>query len=248
MSWWCYTDPNKTGICDRCERPAAEHSHTCVACYMNPSLRAKSKLAPGNVASFPIHSYKDHPPGMRHSSMNLCYCPASAIPAPPPLPVPVAGAPAGTVGVVQPSVVVRPAGAAPVMRPTTQPPSPGEHCECSSCAGCTQGTECFRPPEGGCGGKCIVCYGLGLIGAPAPQAPQMQQPVVQIIQPQVIQIPRQIIQPQVIQIPLPVPVPLAPPQTVPDEVVDVDVDARILEATQAVQAMVDDEVPEDVQP
>ena len=77
MSWWVYTDTGKTGTCERCKRPLAEHSHTCFACHTN--RRPNAVLAPGNVTSFSLHSYKDHPPGMKHSSISICYCPQSAV-------------------------------------------------------------------------------------------------------------------------------------------------------------------------
>ena len=70
MSWWVYTDTGKTGTCERCKRPLAEHSHTCFACHTN--RRPNAVLAPGNVTSFSLHSYKDHPPGMKHSSISIC--------------------------------------------------------------------------------------------------------------------------------------------------------------------------------
>ena len=175
MSWWVFTDPEKTGTCERCKRPLAEHAHTCVACSTVPRLRAKSVLAPGNVTNFSIHSYKDHPPGMKHSSMNLCYCPRSAyMPA---------------VAPVVPGVVVQPviaaSAAASVAAISTRPkgprPPPGECCECGGCVGCTAVSECFRPPEIGCGDKCIVCYGLGLITPPAQQAVSVPVPVQQAV-------------------------------------------------------------------
>lgn len=178
MSWWVLTDPQKTGTCERCKRPASEHTWECGICRMvgrrNSQYLAKAVLGRGDSGSFRMHTYTDHPPGA-YGGVTLCYCPTSAIPAPPTV-------------VVQPTVIKAPEGSAPVSptastlppqappqappaRPSPQAP-PGERCACTSCKGCTQGTACFRPPDGG-GGKCMVCafFGGSIASVPAPQAP-----------------------------------------------------------------------------
>ena len=206
--WWTFTDPGKTGTCDRCKRPASEHNHICVAC--------NKVLAPGDAPTFALHSYRDHKPGMKHSSSTVCTCPQAAILAfiaSMPAPVPVVKTATGGVAVVQPTLASGVSGASggpaalppgpvatpqrPVAPRPAAPPKPrdpdDDSCACGGCGACTAGNECFRPSEGGCGGKCIVCYGMGLLGPPVPQAASPVVPLpgqagpVKIIQPTIVQ-------------------------------------------------------------
>jgi hypothetical protein len=146
MSWWVFTDPQKTGTCDRCKRPAAEHTWECGICRtvgrLKPQYLTKAVLGTGDKTSFRQHTYADHPPGA-YGGVVLCYCPKSAIPAPPAPAPPPPGQPPPPA--VQPRVVVRAAPAEGVLR-----------CACTSCAGCTAGVECHRPPDGD-NGRCMVC-------------------------------------------------------------------------------------------
>jgi hypothetical protein len=61
-----------------------------------------------------------------------------------------------------------------------QRPPDSERCACGGCAACTAQVECFRPPEAGCNGKCIVCHFMSAVapGAAAPRpAPVATSPV-----------------------------------------------------------------------
>lgn len=77
MSYWVYTDSARagegerpiavSGICERCQQPKAAHVWTCSAC--------RKPLAKGD-ATPSLHTYRNHPPGMRHSSTALLLCEA----------------------------------------------------------------------------------------------------------------------------------------------------------------------------
>jgi hypothetical protein len=167
MSWWVLTDPEKTGTCERCKRPAAEHTWECGICRKIPRLMPKAILGTGDTMAFRQHTYADHPAGA-YGGVTLCYCPRSAyMPAAPPPTVP-----------AQPAVAApaQPRPAAPAAQKPPRPPS-GEACDCGGCGGCTAVSECFRPPEPGAGGRCIVCAFMGAAVAPvAPVAPKVEEP------------------------------------------------------------------------
>lgn len=184
MTWWVLTDPSSTGTCERCKRPAAEHTWKCGLCLMagrrQPQYLAKAILGKGDSRSFRTHTYQDHPPGA-YGGVVLCHCPDDAIPKPPPAPA----APPGQV--VQPQLTREEhlraameraranaaalAGESPAPAAPTQaaPRATGSlQCACPGCGGCTGGVSCARPPDGD-HGRCMVCSFLGPKAAkPAP--------------------------------------------------------------------------------
>lgn len=83
MSWWVYTDsaragagpepgdPSRplavSGVCERCSQPKAAHEWRC-QCHGCGKLLCMGDQTPS------LHGYKDHRPGMRHSSTALLVC------------------------------------------------------------------------------------------------------------------------------------------------------------------------------
>jgi hypothetical protein len=211
MSWWVYTplaaDIAKTGPCERCHLPLEEHLWQCMACKTKRD--PKAVLAPGNIKTFRIHGWQDHPRGPA-TSQALCYCPQRAIDAfmatqqvasadvvvqpglaattdedTGQLPLLGIGPAAVAPAPVAPVRPVMPPRAAPPQR--AAPPPSSDRCSCVvSCPGCTSGSWCGRPPDPAGKGRCIICavLGTGIVAVPlAVASPVAAAPPSVIVQP-----------------------------------------------------------------